>query len=34
VFCMIGFVSCWRIERAGRTPEAVAVTSPAIETAG
>jgi len=34
VFCMIGFISWWRIERAGRTPDPVGVTSPEIETVG
>jgi nicotinamide mononucleotide transporter len=34
VFCLIGFVSWWRIERAGRTPEPVGVDTPEIETVG
>lgn len=31
VFCMIGFVSWWRIERQGRTPDPVALETPEVE---
>ena len=34
VFCVIGFISWWRIERAGRTPDPVSVDTPQIETVG
>jgi nicotinamide mononucleotide transporter len=33
-FCLIGFVTWWRIERKGRTPGPVAVDSPETETVG
>jgi len=33
-FCVVGFVSWWRLERRGRTPESVAVADPVIETVG
>ncbi|MGI8457378.1 MAG: nicotinamide riboside transporter PnuC [Propionibacteriaceae bacterium] len=33
-FCVIGFVSWWRLERGGRRPDTVAVADPMIETVG
>ncbi len=33
-FCVLGFVSWWRLERSGRTPAEVSASDPIIETVG